>query len=72
MSIEKPIDRCVCTSKTFRELKLSGISTLDGLKDRFGCSTHCGLCSPFISKMLETGETEFAVISEDEPLSSEP
>ena len=29
---------------------------------QFGCGTICGLCRPYIAKMLLTGDTEFSVI----------
>jgi NAD(P)H-nitrite reductase large subunit len=60
-----PVKQCVCFEKTFTELKASGAKSLDEIIQRFNCSTGCGLCRPYIQKMLQTGETEFAVIPED-------
>jgi bacterioferritin-associated ferredoxin len=58
----KPVTRCVCFDKTFAELKEAGVETLEEIQERFGCSTKCGLCRPYLLKMLETGETEFDVM----------
>lgn len=61
----RPVKQCVCFERTFRELKESGAKTLDEIIERFHCSTGCGLCSPYIQRMLQTGETEFEVIPGD-------
>jgi NAD(P)H-nitrite reductase large subunit len=58
----KPVKQCVCFDKTFAELKASGAASLDEIIERFHCSTGCGLCRPYIQRMLATGETEFAVM----------
>ncbi len=55
--------RCVCDDVTFAELKKLAdskeIRTVTNLqKDRpFGRS--CGLCVPYVRRMLEDGSTEF-------------
>jgi len=61
---DRPVKQCVCYEITFLELKNSGVKTLDEVVLKFGCTTGCGLCQPYIERMLSTGETEFAVIGE--------
>ena len=66
------IDRCVCTDVTFREMKEwadaqiesnpKSCPTQHDVRAQFGCGTICGLCRPYIAKMLLTGDTEFSVI----------
>jgi len=55
----RPIKKCVCFDTTFAQLKEAGIKSVEEAAERFGCSTNCGLCKPYIEKMIETGETEF-------------
>lgn len=58
------VDRCVCMSLTFAQLKeIAQRSSLDlqGLKRETLCCSGCGLCAPYIARMLRTGETEFRV-----------
>lgn len=60
-----PVKRCVCFDTTFLDLKNAGVGSLEDAASRFGCGTNCGMCRPYISRMLDTGETEFAVIETD-------
>jgi bacterioferritin-associated ferredoxin len=56
------VDRCVCYDRTFAELKsAAGAESLqlDEIAKRFGCGSCCGVCRPYIERMLETGETVF-------------
>lgn len=56
------IDRCVCLDRTFAELlPLAQESSwgLEELATATGCSRRCGLCRPYLRRMLETGETVF-------------
>lgn len=57
----RPIKRCVCHETTFKELRDSGLKSIDEIAAEFRCTTGCGLCRPYIERMLETGEVEFAV-----------
>lgn len=62
MTNDFEIDRCVCFNLRFAELqqKLEGRpSSMDQIARRFGCGSCCGLCRPYIARMLETGETVF-------------
>ncbi|RYG39249.1 (2Fe-2S)-binding protein [bacterium] len=56
-----PIRRCVCANVTFEELQEAGIESLEEAQDRFGASTYCETCVPYILRMLKTGQTAFPV-----------
>lgn len=56
------IDRCVCTSQTFEELKALASKhrwDFEQLRRHTGCGLGCGLCVPYLRSMLRTGRTEF-------------
>ncbi len=55
-----PIRRCVCAEVTFEELRQRGVRTVEEAEDQ-GCGINCGLCRPYLQRMVETGETAFAV-----------
>ena len=71
MSESKPVRACMCYPHTFAQLKQQadahGWRTVAEITAALGCGSGCGLCRPYLKKMLETGETEFAVIP-DRPL----
>ena len=56
------VSQCVCKATPFRELRdlatASGWDLAD-LAHHTGCGAQCGLCRPYLSRMLRTGETEF-------------
>lgn len=60
------IDRCICHQVTFEEMlchaRKQGDATLRDLQRTFGCGTECGLCTPYVRRMLTTGETVFTEI----------
>jgi bacterioferritin-associated ferredoxin len=63
------IDRCVCMRFPFRELlplARAGSWGLADLMRETGCGDECGLCRPYLRRMLVTGETVFHRIVEDE------
>jgi bacterioferritin-associated ferredoxin len=65
------ISRCICRNVPFSELlpraRAAGWSLPDLVRET-GCGGQCGLCRPYISRMLRTGETEFhEIITEDYP-----
>ena len=67
------IDRCICHQVTFEELRRrcerdSG-TDFDTLQREFRCGTGCGLCAPYVRRMLRTGATVFhqVVTERDEP-----
>jgi len=56
------IDRCTCFDLRFSELKRrveERPATMDQIARRYGCGSCCGICRPYIERMLETGETVF-------------
>ncbi len=64
------IDRCVCRQRLFAELlpiARVGGWTLDQLTAETGCGGQCGLCRPYLRRMLATGETIFHQILVDAP-----
>jgi bacterioferritin-associated ferredoxin len=56
------ISRCICRNVEFSELlprAQAGGWSLPDLVRETGCGGQCGLCRPYLSRMLRTGETEF-------------
>jgi len=69
MVIAMHVDRCVCFDVSFDRLKRHARETgtdLAGLQERFGCGRGCGLCVPYIQRMLETGETRIPLIDREQ------
>lgn len=62
MSQDK-VTKCICHNCTFEEVKAyaneQSLTSLDELQDHDICSNSCGLCSPYVEVLLETGRTEF-------------
>lgn len=67
------IDRCYCYQKTFSEIKevaeTTGADSVEGLQQHVEFGLNCGLCHPYVRRMLRTGDTSFSRIirDEDEP-----
>ena len=67
------IDRCMCFGTTFAELaevaERTGARSVEALQAHALFGRKCGLCHPYVRRMLRTGETVFGeVITEaDEP-----
>ncbi len=56
------ISRCICKAIPFGELLPKAVAagwTLPDLIRETGCGGQCGLCRPYLSRMLRTGETVF-------------
>jgi len=56
------ISRCICKATPFAELLPQATAAGWNLSDLIretGCGGQCGLCRPYLSRMLRTGETEF-------------
>jgi len=62
-----PVRRCVCFATTFEQLKEADVKSLEEAALRFGCGTNCGMCKPYIQRMIDTGETAFAIIESNPP-----
>jgi bacterioferritin-associated ferredoxin len=56
------ISRCICRNTAFADLlpraRTEGWK-LDDLMRETGCGAQCGLCRPYLRRMLRTGETAF-------------
>jgi bacterioferritin-associated ferredoxin len=53
---------CVCRRTPFRQLlplARAGGWDLEALSRATGCGASCGLCRPYLRRMLRTGETAF-------------
>lgn len=63
------IDRCVCMRFPFVDLLRLARARSWGLAEvirETGCGDECGLCRPYVRRMLVTGETIFQEIVEEE------
>ena len=63
------VSRCICKATSFQELRAlasaSGLGLTELVRET-GCGAQCGLCRPYLSRMLRTGETEFyEILTED-------
>lgn len=68
------IDRCLCHGRRFAELeplaRASGVRSVAALQAAGGdFGRGCGLCHPYVRRMLRTGQTVFhAIVTDaDEP-----
>ena len=56
------VSRCICRGVPFDELlpraRGAGWDLADIIRET-GCGGQCGLCRPYLKRMLSTGETEF-------------
>ena len=57
------IERCVCHDVTFREVvewsKSTRCASVEGAARELKCTTSCGMCTPYVERALETGQTVF-------------
>lgn len=64
------VERCICRQTPFAQLlprALASNWTLSDLIRETGCGGQCGLCRPYLRRMLRTGETVFhQLLSEDD------
>lgn len=63
------VTMCVCRRTPFARLlplaRAAGWG-LDDLVRQTGCGGQCGLCRPYLRRMLVTGETEFGELLRDD------
>lgn len=64
MTVTGPIlvSGCICMRMPFAELLPAARERgwdLEALVRETGCGDQCGLCRPYLRRMLRTGETEF-------------
>lgn len=71
------IDRCLCYQTTFAALRdvaaATGSATVAELQAHADFGRRCGLCRPYVRRMLRTGATVFheVVTEADEPAGPE-
>ena len=71
------IERCVCHKVEFSTVKRWLAAHPDAqfpqIQQEFKCGTGCGLCAPYLRRMMRTGETVYhhIVTERDEPLPPE-
>ncbi len=56
------VSGCVCKATSFEELLARATASrwdLSDLMRETGCGAQCGLCRPYLRRMLDTGQTEF-------------
>jgi bacterioferritin-associated ferredoxin len=64
------VDRCICRQIPFEQLlplaQAANWSLADLIRET-GCGGQCGLCRPYLRRMLRTGETVFyQLLGEDD------
>jgi bacterioferritin-associated ferredoxin len=63
------VSRCICRDTAFSVLLPRASAAgwnLQDLMAETGCGAQCGLCRPYLRRMLRTGETVFhEILSED-------
>ena len=63
------VSRCICRNLAFTELlsrAQAGGWSLQDLMSQTGAGAQCGLCRPYLRRMLRTGETDFhQLLTED-------
>jgi bacterioferritin-associated ferredoxin len=63
------VSMCVCRGLPFSQLLPRARSAgwdLDALMRETGCGAQCGLCRPYLRRMLATGEIAFHELLVDE------
>ncbi len=64
------VTMCVCRHVPFAQLlpvARAGGWGLEEIAAGTGCGAGCGLCRPYLRRMLATGETEFREILTEDP-----
>ncbi|MDE2128015.1 MAG: (2Fe-2S)-binding protein [Armatimonadetes bacterium] len=64
-----PVRQCLCYPHTFAALHALALARgwreVSEITAAVGCGGGCGLCRPYLARMLQTGETAFAVMPTD-------
>ena len=64
------VQACICYARTFADLKRLAeeqrLETVNEITEATGCGSGCGLCRPYIARMLKTGETAFPVLPQED------
>jgi bacterioferritin-associated ferredoxin len=64
------IDRCICRRMPFERLLPLAREhrwSVDDIGRETGCGAQCGLCRPYLRRMLATGETVFHEVLTEDP-----
>ena len=60
------VEKCVCHDVPFKRVAAFAAdrpeTTLDDVREAFGCSGSCGMCRQYIRRVLATGETSIPLI----------
>lgn len=64
------IDRCQCYNVSFAtlsdEARRTGANTVEALQAEICFGQKCGLCHPYVRRMLRTGQVTFHQVIEDD------
>lgn len=63
------VDRCICTGRSFAELRdLASRNgwTLGQLQDATECGRGCGLCEHYVAVVLATGRTSLPLLTPEQ------
>jgi len=56
-----PVTHCLCEKKAIADVlewaRANQVDELETIREKLGCSGHCGMCGPFIEYALATGVT---------------
>lgn len=59
----KTVTRCVCSNKTFEEIQqimnVKQYASIKEVIDEGVAGDSCGMCRPYLSNMIKTGESAF-------------
>ncbi len=60
------VEKCVCHDVPFQRIAAFAAdrpeTTLDCVREAFGCGGSCGMCRQYIRRVLTTGETSIPLI----------
>jgi bacterioferritin-associated ferredoxin len=60
------VDRCICHGVSFADIRAWADdredTTLDKVRAHWGCGRSCGMCRPYIQKVLETGDVRIPLM----------
>ncbi|NBX36493.1 MAG: (2Fe-2S)-binding protein [Planctomycetes bacterium] len=69
------IDRCVCVDVTFAQMRAHadrcGSTDVAELRSAFRCAEGCGLCEPYIERMLQSQTVVFDEVIPPRPCQAE-
>ncbi|MBI1190737.1 MAG: hypothetical protein GC200_08685 [Tepidisphaera sp.] len=63
------VDRCICRDVSFARIQRVAQEIgpeLSKLREATGCGSGCGMCVPYIKRMLITGKTNVPVMTHRE------